>query len=122
MAGSSAKKLKTANEQFLKMIIFTILCSSGVSFLLGIFFTFYSYFSVFNWIGWIFCIGSMLGCYFLLNRSAKCVYDGEKLVSAGEDLKAGLLTYLFDIICLIAFVQILTCFTNWAWILILVVS
>lgn len=121
MAGTAVKKLKQANEQFLQIILIGIAASSAISLLLGIFFVFYSYFGILNWIGWVLCVGLMFACYYLLKRSAKCEYEGSRLVSAGEDLKTGLLSYLFDIICMIAFVQNLACFTNWAWLIFLIV-
>ena len=124
MANQSAKKLKQSNEQFLRSILIAIAIVNVLYLLCSLpSIIWWDSFTSLNWAGWILALGSCFGCYFLLLINAKCVYDGQKLVTAGEDLRAGgLLGYVFDIFCVICMVQLLSCIHNYAWFLLFIVS
>ena len=61
--------------------------------------------------------------YWWLSSAATCVYSGDELISAGSDLRVGgLLEYVFDIIYVFSFAQVVSLVSDWAWLLILAVS
>jgi len=123
MANTAAKKLKQANEQFLFSILIGILVVNVLYLVLNLpSMLMWDTFTFWNYVGWGFAFLASMGCYVMLRMSAKCRYEGNTLVSAGEDLRGGgLLSYVFDLFCVIAFVQLLSCLTNYAWYLLLIV-
>ena len=124
MANQAAKKLKQSNEKFLKTMMIALGVVNVVYLLLSLpSMLWWDSFTYFNWAGWFFALGSCIGCYFILLTSSRCTYDDKnKLISAGEDLRGGgLLTYIVDIFGVICAIQLLSCFHNYAWGLLLVV-
>jgi len=123
MANSAAKKRKQSNEQFLLYILIGIVVVNvlyGVLNIRSIFIV--ETFTTLDWALWIFGFLLVTICYVILRMSARCTYDGQTLVSAGEDLKAGgLLGNVFDILCVVCIVQLLTTVSRWVWCLLIII-
>jgi hypothetical protein len=125
MANQAAKKQKIANEEFLFQLLMGIAVVNLVYVGLNIpSIAYWGTFTLWDGIAWILALSFCVACYILLRLAAKCTFDeSNKLVSAGEDLKkGGLLGYLFDMLCLVCFLQLASTFSRWAWILLLIVK
>eukprot|EP00245_Coleochaete_scutata_P000129 TRINITY_DN10138_c0_g1_i1.p1 TRINITY_DN10138_c0_g1~~TRINITY_DN10138_c0_g1_i1.p1 ORF type:complete len:176 (+),score=28.86 TRINITY_DN10138_c0_g1_i1:52-579(+) len=122
MANQGAKKRKEENERQIKFLLYVILGATAW-FVLGRMVLFWSSTSWRHWFALALASTSYKLCFDQLSYMATASYDDQgELTDGGYDLKmGGMSEYLHDIIYITAFIQFASVFSDYVWLLYLVI-
>lgn len=120
MAGAGAKKRAEDNARTMRTIgIYILVCAA----MHGIVRLYLKHSSA-DWTSWAAFAATMLVqgfCYVSIVAVGRPTYQNGMLIDGGGDLGKGMISYYFDVLYVTGFVQVLACFTSYAWYVLAVV-